>query len=237
MENLRKTWFRLLIVVLILVLINVIFVTTLNLSNLRTNSVRGLQAVATIFAIVSTISLMLFSNYVHDMRKKYLEQARKAKSMLYDFYDKFSSSDDPAISAIVNRHIKPTLEKSLEEWLIIDNVKSWAGGIQMYSKVLREKHNNILIRYLLPIEDEMCELGILYVRNICTTVYTKTITGSFYLIVVGMCVLGLSHILPNNVVYDFFVFNIAVSIIVFSIMELLLLLYWLNQSGRAELVD
>ena len=237
MALLRKAWFRLIIVALILVIVNVIlanFLADSSSASLRVEAIKALQGATILFAISAALSIALFSNYVKGIRERYLDRVSNIRDLLEKFFDEHRSTGDPDIQDLLDDFVLPLLSLGTNAWVTFDPIRNISEKIVDPATRIHARDDTFLPRYLLRIEDEIDELGVLYIRGIITGLHLKTISGAILLIASGIISLGFSYLIPNGPINDLLVINISITIITFAVLELLLILSYLQQEGREE---
>lgn len=130
--------------------------------------------------------------------------------------------------------IVPLLCLGREQWLDINNYKEWSRSVRPQILRLVERKPLLLPRHFLRLEDEVNELGVLYLRRVIVTQSVSIVTGAFILIAVAMAVIAGASISPHGVIADFVVLNICAAVIVFAILELLVILSFVRQEALNE---
>jgi len=92
----------------------------------------------------------------------------------------------------------------------------------------------LLPRYLLRLEDEINELVLLYIARAVAQIHINNFRGVFQLIVIAMITIAAANLAPNGALADWIIFNLCCVVMVFAILELLLLLSFVQQAGREE---
>ncbi len=236
MAIIRNSWFRLLIVGLALASVNSILIYAPSAAA-RGKALTALQSSTLLFAICAALSIALVSNYVKGLRETYLKRVSNVRDMLEKFFDNHNTSNDPDIKEILVNYILPLLYLSTREWLMFDPIKDITKKITKPLEKLHARDYTFLPRHLLRIEDEINEIGLLYIRRICSDIHLKTISGTFGLVAVGIIALGFLYLLPTGISSDLIVVSISTTIVVLAVLELLLILSYLQQEGREEQVE
>jgi len=76
-----------------------------------------------LFAVISALSIALYSNYIKGLRESYLKQVANVRDLLEAFFDEHADSKDPDIQEIIEKQIYPLLKFGHEQWLTYDEVK------------------------------------------------------------------------------------------------------------------
>lgn len=202
---------------------------------LRQDALKALQSATFLFAICAAISLALYTNYVKGLRESYLKRLLDVRSALENFYDEHRNTQDADVQSLLNTYIIPLLFLNTHQWMTYDPyVREILPKVVAPAAAIHGKDPVFVARYLLRIEDETNELGLLYLRRVITRLHLETINGAFVLVAVGIGALGFTYLLPSGFVGDFLIVNIASAIVTFAIIELLILLSYLQQEGREE---
>ena len=154
--------------------------------------------------------------------------------MLETFFDNHHSSADPDIQQILTDYIVPLLSLSIREWVTFDPTQIISPKIVEPLSRLSARDSSFLARHLLRIEDELNELGLLYISRVASSIHLETMSGTIALIAIGIAAIGFSYILPSGAITDLIVVNITMAMIAFTVLELLLILNYLQQVGREE---
>jgi len=233
---LRYTLARIVILCAALALTGVLLVYTASLSNLRAQATSALQAVTVLFAVTTALSITLYSNHVKGLRDRSLQQIRVIRDQLEMFFDEFSGSTDENIQTIIDEFVFPLMNLRTSDWLDYEKVREMRDGHLEQALIgLHKRERTFLARHLLRIEDELNELGVMFIQRVCTTLHVGTIRGAFALTVVGMLSIAVAHLLPSGVTASEIVISIAAAVIVCAVMETLLLVSWFTQLGRDEI--
>lgn len=233
MTLIRKCWFRLFIVSVALVMMTAYFPYA-DFSLLRDGYTKALQASTLLFAVCTALALAIVNNYVKGLKESSLNRIATIRDLIEKIYDESKASSDPYINEIVNDYLIPLLGFSTEEWLLFDPIKPILDKIQKPTEKIVEHDIIYVSRYLLRLEDEINELGILYIRRVVSELHVKTIRGVFYLICVGIGSLLAAFTLPHNQTGNLISIYASLATIIFSILELLFLLSFIEQEGREE---
>ncbi|WP_156863910.1 hypothetical protein [Casimicrobium huifangae] len=233
MTLIRKSWFRIGIVCVVLALLN-IYVPYAELTLLREGASKALQATALIFAVCTALALAVLNNYVRGLKESSLKRIADIRSLVEKIYDAHKDSDDPDIREIRDVYLLPLLTLTTGHWLQFDPMKPILEKIVEPGTRLTKKDGSILPRYFLRLEDEINELGILYLRRIVAGLHLQTIQGVFVLICIGMITIAAAFSLPNTPLCNVISINASFATIVFSTLELLLLMSYISQEASEE---
>lgn len=206
-----------------------------DVDKLREGMTKALQASTLLFAVCTAISLAVFNNYVKGLKDSALKRITDVRGIIEKLYDEFHDSEDEDIQEIVDDYLLPLLSFSTPQWLDFDPLKPVLERISEPLTRLHERNPTILPRYFLRLEDEINELGILYIRRIISELHTRTILGAFHLICVGIIGIFVVAILPISFTLNFIAVATATAIAVLAILELLLLISYIRQEAREEL--
>jgi hypothetical protein len=233
---LRKSWFRMVLVAVALVAVTAMY-PYLDGDRLRDGMARALQASTLLFAVCTALSLAVLNNYVKGLKDAALKRISDARTILEKLYDEFYESDDPDIQEIVNHYLLPLLSFSTPQWLAFDPLKPALERIVEPLTRLHERNPAIAPRYFLRLEDEINELGILYIRRVISGLHAQTIEGSFLLVCVGIVGIFIAAVLPPSFALNFVAVSSATAIAVLAVLELLLLVSYVRQEAREEIPD
>ena len=240
MPWIRRIWFRLLIVAIAMVGIDLLVLPTGDISPYRKGILDTLVATSLIFAITASLILAIINNYVKGLRDQFMEQTRRVRRLAWECNDYFSITDKHEFQDVFKNHVSPLLEKSLREWAQIENIQNWGKGIEeQLNKLLKiekvsSKLYELIYKYLLPIEDEINELGLLYIKRISSELHAKIATGVFYLITFAVVAITLGRVLPSTYTVDLAILNVSTAVITYSVLELLFVLSFVLQQIKEE---
>lgn len=229
----RKSWFRLLTVALALACANALFIYVPS-DSFRSEAIKAIQGSTLLFAICAALSIALFSNYVKGIREAYLKRVADVRDRLENFFDEHGKSNDPDVQKILMDCIVPLLNLTTRQWMVFDPINEIMDKITEPATKLHTREKTFIPRHLLRIEDEINEIGLLYIRRVISGIHLKTISGTFILVAVGMLTLGFSYLIPAGRMSDLVIVNISTTIVVLAVLELLLILSYLQQEGREE---
>jgi hypothetical protein len=237
----RKKWFRLLVITGILSVTDFVALRPDNLEIMRPQYLAALQGITIIFAILVAISVAFFMNYVKGIRNNYIHQVRHIRKLLWEFYEKYKSSPSPRIQHIISTSIFPLIYIDLKDWLHIENVNAWSKNIhdQNLTDILRNEPDPdvVLLKYIIPLEEEMNELGLIAVRSMISSVQADIVSGAFQLVGVAMVSIVLGHILSSSLMSNFLVINVITAVIVLAIFELFWVVSFVQQEAREEYLE
>ena len=91
-----------------------------------------------------------------------------------------------------------------------------------------------IYRYLLPLEDEIGQLGLLYIRRAVSELHSKTATGVYYLLSFAVLVIAFGKVMPSTPTIDLTVLNSAAAVVTYAVLELLFVLSFILQEVREE---
>jgi hypothetical protein len=134
-------------------------------------------------------------------------------------------------------------EKTLCEWSKIENIQNWGKGIEEQLMKLLKMGNRppdlykLIYRYLLPLEDEISQLGLLYIKRVSASLHAKTATGVYYLLCFAVVVIALGKVLPSTPTLNLAVLNSAAAVVTYAILELLFVLSFTLQEVREEYTE
>ena len=233
---LRKSWFRVLVVGATPALLLLIYPFT-DAQALREGTTKALHASTLLFAVCTALSLAVLNNYVKGLKDTALKHASEARNILEDLYDEFHDSNDQDLKEIVNEYIIPLLCFATPQWLSFDPLKPVLGRVVEPLTRVVETSPGIAPRYFLRLEDEINQLGLLYVRRVVSDLHARTIEGSFLLVCAGIVGILAVGVMPLSPMLNYIAIALAIAIVVFAILELLLLVSYVKQEAREELPD
>lgn len=242
MPLIRRISFRLSLVALAMISIDIIMLSANSIYINRTAFVDALIATSLIFAITAGLILAIINNYVKGVREQFIEQARRVRHLAWDCYENYAAIDQPDFQDLFSSNILPLAKTSLSEWSNIENIQNWGKNVdeQLVRCLKLENHpprfNTFLYRYLLPLEDEINLLGRLYIRRAATELHARTATGVFYLLAFAVAIIAIGKIMPSATIIDWVIVNCAIAVITYSVLELILVLSYLLQEVREESV-
>lgn len=234
MVKVRKPWFRILVGCFVLLPTNFFFADRFIEFATRTEAIRALQGTALLFTVCAAMALALYSNSVRGLRKMSVERIAKARDLVEKIFDETKTAKDGDIRELREKYICPLLMLSTKEWLQFDPVKEINEKLQPVAEALGRQGSLLLPRYLLRLEDEINEIGLLHISRVITGLHIRNISGTFLLIGSAVMVVGLSYMIPNNPIGNLVSVNLSISFVVFAVMELFLMLSYFQQEARAE---
>lgn len=244
MPWIRRRSFRLLLVFITVIGVDLLVLSSSNdITNYRRSFLDALIATSLIFAITAGLILAIINNYVKGLREQFIEQARRVRQLAWDCYDNFVGIDNKEFQTFFSAHIRPLAEKSLREWSKIENLQNWGKGIEDQLMKLLKMDNpppslyRFIYRYLLQLEDEMNQLGLLYVKRVSASLHAKNATGVYYLLCFAVAVIALDKVLPTTATLNLAVLNCSAALITYAILELLFVLSFVLQEVREEYTE
>ncbi|CAD2223814.1 membrane hypothetical protein [Pseudoalteromonas sp. 3J6] len=236
---LRKSWFRILSISLIVISLNIIYLLN-NEEILRSDILTALKNSTLIFTLCAVLSIALFTNYIKGLRDSYNNQVVAIRDMLGEFLDKYKHTEQIEIRQYKEQVIYPLLESNHAEWddaIFINSKLDALDLLQEQLVVINKQDPECFYRYILRLEDEFNKLGLLFVRRIATSLHLKTFKSVFTLIIIGLIVTGTAYLLPHTVLFDFITFNFSTLIFTFSVFELVILVGYLIQEAKEEMPE
>jgi membrane protein implicated in regulation of membrane protease activity len=232
----RKSWFRICVIGFALVALNSCLPGA-DLATLREGASRALQATALIFAVCTALALAVLNNYVKGLKESSLKRITDIRSLVEKLYDEHKNSSDPDIQEIIREYLLPLLSFTTNHWLAFDPIKPTLEKIVEPGTRLHAKDGSVLPRYFLRLEDEINQLGILYIRRVIAGLHLRTIQGVFILVCVGIITIVAAFTLPSTPLANLVSINGSFAVIVFSVLELLLLMSYIAQEAEEETPD
>lgn len=229
----RRSWFRVGVVCAVLVVLNCCLPDA-DLSRLRDGASRALQATALIFAVCTALALAVLNNYVKGLKEASLKRITDIRSIIEKLYDDHKDSDDSDTQEIIHDYLLPLLNFTTNHWLAFDPIKPTLEKIVEPGARLHAKDSSMLPRYFLRLEDEINQLGILYIRRVIAGLHLQTIQGVFVLVCVGIVTIVAAFTLPSAPLADTVSINASFAVIAFSVVELLLLTSYIAQEAEEE---
>lgn len=229
----RKSWFRISLIFIVIVII-FWFLPYVDADEIRHDFSKVLQSSAILFAVCSALSLNILNNYIKGLKESSLKKVSDAKNIIEQVYDEFFDSKDDAVKSMVDDYIRPLLSFSTKDWLEMDEIKCIFDRVDGVLSELSKNNKFIIYRYLLRLEDEINEIGILYVRRLISDTYAEVILGVFLLLSVALFTMLLAVILPYTFVLNFIVIAASVAVIVFGVLEMLILTGFLVSEMNEE---
>src|SRR5664280_2219549 len=248
MKNKIMLWIRLpslrlFITVIIMIGVDLIVLSSHVTLDYRQSSLEALIATSIIFAITAGLILAIINNFVKGLRDQFIEQARRVRQLAWECYDNFVKVDNQEFRTFFSKHILPLAEKGLREWSEMENIQNWGKDIEKGLIKLIKMDNHapgiyeFLYRYLLPLEDELNILGLLYIKRVLVLRHATTATGVYYLLCFAVVVITLGKVLPATPTFNLLVLNGAIAVITYAILELLFVLSFTLQEVREEYIE
>lgn len=232
----RSSRSRLLIICFGLVILN-FTLPYIDANILREGLAKALQASTLLFAVCTALSLAILNSYVKGLKEAALKRISDTRDLIEKLYDEFHESEDPDLKIIVCDYLLPLLSFSTNEWLSFDPINDARKGMEEPLTRIHERNDVIVPRYFLRLEDEINELGILYVRRVISGLHSDTIKGSLLLVCVGIVALVFVMGAPAGLVTTSLAINVSLAIIAFAVLEILLLTSFIMQESEEELPD
>ena len=203
-------------------------------TNLRANL---LGSTTIVFSIISALSINMYTNNVKGIKDNYLNLAKIIKNDSIAFYKKNKDSDSIQILKLLIP-ILSLIELPLDEWFELEKVNSAFDSETISTSIVRPdiSDKEIIMTELIPIEEKIAELSLLYIKSVISNVYTKLLSGNFLLIEFSIVMISLNYILPKNNIINIFIFNCSVAIISYAIMEIIIIISFFKQEANEELV-
>jgi len=229
----RKLWFRLAVLFAVLLIVTTV-IFHFPREQLRSDALKSLQGATLIFAICSAVSLALFSNYVKGVRDSYMKQLTIVRGMLNEVYDDHKDSADQAMRQFVTKFVVPLLDLGLTDWLAFEPINAARDNSEELAEKFGKKNRTFVSRYLLRFEDELNELGRIFVRRIVLRVHVQAMSGSFLLVAFAVACIGFSFLVPDSAAGDVVICLVVAAIVTLAVLELFVIISYLQQEASEE---
>lgn len=240
MKLIRKLWFRVLVVNVVIAGGLFLLALTIDTSwfQLRNASLLALQSVTLVYAVLSALSIALYSNYIKGIRENYIKQTLTIRDLLEKFFDEYATSEDDDIQEIIAKVVYPLLQYDNDEWLDYDSIKAIRVNINTPAeRLITRKMSWLLTRHLVRLENGLNELGLMFIRRIITKVNIDLIRGTFTLIVLAVISIALAHLLPNYKIINAVIVVFNSVMITWACIQILLILSFFEQEAINEIGD
>jgi len=205
-----------------------------DVSGLRGAAQNALQGIAVLFAINAAMAMALYTNYVSGLRSRYIQQVSRVKEVLESFLDEYCTQNDDDAQEIIEELIYPMLSAGENAWWQFDEVNEMRKNCNDAMIRLHEKDVRALPRYLVKVEGEMNELGLLYIQRVTSTLNFQVLGNTIWILAFGMLVIAFGHIIPKGNIADSFVVLTCIAAITFSILGVFHSFSFLAQEAREE---
>lgn len=196
-------------------------------------------AISLVFAIMSALLLALMRNAVFGLREKHREQTRRVLKLAWQAEDEYGASDDPAVRKLLDERIALLLSTPAQDYQEPENYVEWWDDVEPSLDQLRKSPNGfrLFYRYLLPLEHELNELGMLCIRRHIVDLHLKTLRESFALVIAAICLVALGGVLPTGDAADISLAVAAIGVVVLAPVQLAVVLSYLWQEAREETIS
>lgn len=204
-----------------------------NHEELRLAGANALRAVSILFALLAAASIALLNTYVSGLR----EAAKEQISVIRNILDEISNSSEvqqyEELASLVENHINPLRSLSLQEWLEYDEANHLRNMPDDKLISLNQKCGVFFARHFLRLEDEFNELGLLFVRRICSKLHFETAQWSFGFLIASMVLISASYIAPSTQAWNSVVFVLeAVLVAAVIVNASFLFSFFLNEASE-----
>jgi hypothetical protein len=123
-----------------------------------------------------------------------------------------------------------------QDWLEPNNVRGWSRDLDKHLQEIGDPRARVEVfsRYLMPIQEAVDELTILWVRSAVGELHLKSITGTFLLLVIAIGINVVVRILPNGRVWDLFAIGLVALTVVMALLELLMIFGFVSLEAGDE---
>ncbi len=201
---------------------------------IRDNALEALRSITFAFSVCVAASLVVFSNYVRGAKDAYFKRVSTIRDTLEKMVDSYKGTEIEEIKELVSTFALPLLRLDRQQWSDIYVVTSTYDNINLAGEKAHSKDPLLLPRFLIRIEDDINDLGELFIRRVASEVHFKNIEGTFLLVPIAFACIALNFILPRNEPFDLLLIALVVVLIVSTVFELLLIVSYLKQEAHEE---
>ena len=237
--NIRHMWVRLGLAGAAMAILTLILLLAADPNALSGRLVSSVPGISVVLAVMSTLVLVIMSHSVFGLRDRVRDQTRRVWELAWQAHEEFALSEGEAAQEIANKHIGQLLDLPLDQYHDPENYLGWKDNIDELLDKLREEPGayRLMFRYLLPLESELNELSILYLRRRIARFHLRTLSESFVLVVIAICVVVLGTIFPGGRAISIVLANSALGVIVLSPLQLLVVLSYVRQEALEETIQ
>jgi len=231
-----RYWIRGVILVLTFSSIITIHFCGVDISGFKNKLIAIIPSVSLLFAISTALLLALMSNAVFGLKKQLSEHIHKVRERAWDCYEQYSESDDKAIQVLLKKNLELLLCLPAQSFNDPEEYKPWEDGIEdlLNSMKMTSENFRLLHKYLLPIEEDINHIGLLFVRRVIVNGHLKLLLETFSLIIVSMATTILGGLLPSTMYVDLIIACIAAGVLVLAPIQMLVVLTYFHLEAREE---
>jgi hypothetical protein len=123
-----------------------------------------------------------------------------------------------------------------EDWLEPNNIRGWSRDLDKHLQQIEDPRERVEVfsRYLMPIQEAIDELTVLWVRSVIGELHLKSISGTFLLLVVSVAINIVVRVLPGGRLWDIFAIGLAALVVVMALLELLMIFGFVSVEASDE---
>lgn len=191
---------RVAITVIWLLILAALIINNDDLLLLRSGVLNALSSISVIFAVITALTLVLYNNHVSGLKDSYKNKVWDIRNYIENLHDHLLNSKNHSEIEINRQLIVPLLELSTDDWLAFDIPNKIRKEC---IKPLEEVHKDnpfFLIRYMQRLEDEINELGLMFIRRVVIKNYLDvlkeilTLISSMVVSIILVNILGTSDV-------------------------------------------
>ena len=181
---------------------------------LRTAGNDALRSISILFALLAASSMALLNNFVNGLREPAKKQISEVRTILDEIADSKEQKQYEELDSLIDNYINPLRCLSLQEWLEFDDANNIRRKMPQKTLIsLNQKDTIFFARYLLRLEDEFNELGVLFVRRIVARHHFETAKWSFGFLIASMIFISASYIVPSSGTWNGVIFVLEATLV------------------------
>lgn len=222
---LRRKWVRLLVAIPCVVGAVLAADFTPHRELLRKQVVEALPSTLFLFGIIVGLATYLVSNHVRGVHAAAIATVARGRNAIWAYRDKYRDSVDPALEGIFVNNLLDLASRKEEEWLEPNNVQGWSTALAEHLQEIIDPRDRIeaFSRYLMPLQEAVDELMVLWVRSAVGELHLTSISGTVFLLVIAVAVNIAIRLFPPGRSWDLFAIGLATTVVTFTLLELLMI--------------
>jgi len=189
-----------------------------------------------VFGIMGGLATYLISNHVRGVHAAASGTITRARNTIWSFRDKYREADDPAVEVILVMNLLDLASLREVDWLEPNNIRGWSRDLDEHLHQLADPRERVEVfsRYLMPIQEAIDELTVLWVRSVTGELHLKSISGTFLLVVISAAINVVVRVLPSGRLCDLFAIGLAALVVVMALLELLMIFGFVSLEASDE---
>jgi hypothetical protein len=232
----RNTWFRIVLVLTVLLTVN-LAVYGFNLPFNRTDAISSFRGILILLSISTALTIAIFTSFIKGTKEKFVQNIDDVRELLESIVDEIAGRKEECFNSLLEKFVVPLSELHTNDWLNSDNTDGPFNELEEYFDELIISGPNLIYNQLASIDRKRYDIFVSMVRLVKNGIYLENLKGTFLLVICTGVASGFLFLMPHTDIGNFLVLNLITMLVMFSLIELYFIFTWLYQEGKEELID